>query len=88
MYDVRRYQVYLDPHSVSILDDLEKEVDISRSKIIRDLVDRFARNIATLLPSQKRSGTPILDSLIGSIKIKGKKKTNYAMTVDDIYRRD
>lgn len=30
----------------------------------------------------------ILDSLAGSIHIKGKKRTNYAMKADDIYLKD
>ena len=32
---MKRYQVYLNQHSVSILDDLGKQTDISRSKLIQ-----------------------------------------------------
>lgn len=32
--------------------------------------------------------TYLLDSLVGSIKLKGKKKTNFANNIDEIYLRD
>ncbi len=43
---MKRYQVYLNPHAVSILDDLGKQTDISRSKLIQGAIDRLADQVA------------------------------------------
>lgn len=84
---MKRYQVYLNPNSVEILDGFEKETKISRSKIIRDVTDRLADQLLSVVP-QKTPKKYLLDDLVGSIKIKGKKQTNYAQNVDDIYLKD
>ena len=89
MYKMKRYQVYLNPHSVAVLDEIQKHTDISRSRIIRDSVDRLAQNISKVFADKKiPKNTYILDSLAGSINIKGKKRTNYASKVDEIYLHD
>ena len=86
---MKRYQVYLNPHSVSILDDFEKYANISRSKLIREAIDRLAQNLSRVfvakneLPQEKL----ILDSLVGFIK-GGQKQTNYALKVDKVYLAD
>lgn len=87
---MKRYQIYLNPNSVSALDDFVKPINISRSKFIRALIDSVVNNLAKIFIVTK---TPpkdkyILDSLVGSIKIKGKKKTNFAQNVDEIYFSD
>ena len=84
---MKRYQVYLNPHSVSILDDFEKNANISRSKLIREAIDRLAQNLAHVFvaknvpPKEKTT----LDSLVGFIKLKGQKQTNYALKNDRAY---
>lgn len=90
MYKVKRYQVYLNPHSVSIIDEIEKNTEISRSKIIRDGIDRYANSLAKVFKTSKIPPTKktVLDSLAGSISIKGKKRTNFASRVDEIYLSD
>jgi len=90
MYIMKRYQVYLNPHSVSILDDFAKPISVSRSKLIQMAIDAVVNNltkvfIATNTPPKD---TYILDSLVGAIKIKGKKKTNFAQNIDEIYLND
>lgn len=86
---MRRYQVYLDPHSVSILDDIEEETRISRSKIIRETVDRVAHSLTKVIAPTKTSKKKyILDTLVGSISMKGNKRTNFASKTDDIYLQD
>lgn len=87
---MKRYQVYLHPHSVTILDDFEKISSISRSKLIREAVDRLADQIC-LVFAKKENKLPKMtyfDQLAGSIDLKTKKKTNFAQTVDDIYLSD
>ncbi len=89
---MKRYQLYLNPYSVSILDDLEKISSISRSKLIRQMIDRVSEEAVELLRiiyGKKKSGDkPIFDSLAGFIDLKTKKKTNFAQHVDDIYLTD
>lgn len=87
---MNRYQVYLNPHSVDILDDFGKHVDITRSRLIQHVVDAFAQNLSKIFVATKTQPERkyILDSLVGAIQLKGNKKTNIAATVDDIYLHD
>lgn len=87
---MRRYQLYLNQHSVSVVDDFGKEIDISRSQLIRMAIEQVAYNlrkvfVATKTPPKNKY---ILDSLVGAIKIKGSKKTNFAQNIDEIYLGD
>ncbi len=86
---MRRYQVYLNQNSVSVLDDFEKISNISRSKVIRQAIDRLAEQLVRVVNdrrSQKKEY--ILDSLDGFVDLKTNKKTNFAQNVDEIYFSD
>lgn len=86
---MQRYQIYLNPHSVSILDDFEKISNISRSKLIRELVDRYIDQIVRVF--SKREPPPKLtyfDKLAGAIDLKSPKPTNYALDNDEVYLED
>lgn len=87
---MKRYQVYLNSNSVSILDDFAKPISLSRSKLIQMAIDSVTNNLAKVFIGVKTQpkDTYILDSLVGSIKIKGKKKTNFAENIDEIYLSD
>ena len=87
---MKRYQVYLDPHSVSILDDFEKYANISRSKLIREAIDRLAQNLSRVFVEKDEAPkeTITLDSLVGFINVKGQKQTNYALRDDSVYLAD
>jgi len=87
---IKRYQVYLNSNSIAIIDDFEKAIGISRSKILRKAIDQIAQTFSQLLPVAKDKSyeTPILDSLIGSIKLKTKQKKNYSMEDDMKYLQD
>lgn len=86
---MQRYQVYLNPQSVAVLDDFEGEANVSRSKIIQGLVERLAVNLLAVYPSTKKTQPRRgLDRLIGIIKVPGDKKTDYASRADDIYLQD
>lgn len=87
---MKRYQVYLNQQSVSILDDFGKHTDISRSKLLQVITDQIAQNLAKVFAATKTppSDTYILDSLVGAIKLPGNKKTNFAQNIDDIYLSD
>ena len=87
---MKRYQVYLNPQSVSILEEVEKIAGIGRSKLIREAIDRFAENLAQVFAAKQITPekTTILDSLVGSIKIKNKAETNFAQKSDAAYLGD
>lgn len=87
---MKRYQVYLNPNSVAVLDNFGENIDLSRSRLIQIAVDQIMHNLikifrATQTPPKK---TYILDSLVGAIKIKGKRETNFAENIDEIYLQD
>ena len=50
---MKRYQVYLNSHSVSILDDFEGISNISRSKLIRRVVDNVAEELIKIFADKK-----------------------------------
>lgn len=92
-YDVchmKRYQVYLDPHSVGILDEAAEISSFSRSQIIREAIDavsaRFSNLLAAFKPPKARD-YKWLDDMVGSIKIKGKKTIRISENIDEIYYR-
>jgi len=81
-----RYQTYLNPQSVATMDDVARLLDVSRSQIIRDVVDRVAREYKKLLfvRTKSSSDNPLL-KMAGAIK-----GTNPGISenVDQIYLRD
>ena len=87
---MKRYQVYLNPHSVSILDDFEKLSNIPRSKLIREALDRWANQLVKVF--SKREDQPAkyvhFDKVVGAIRLKTKKPTNFALDEDEIYLQD
>jgi len=87
---MKRYQVYLNQHSVSILDEFSKHTDLSRSKLLQMITDQVAQNLVKVFTATKTppKDTYILDSLVGVIKIPGNKKTNFAQNIDGIYLSD
>lgn len=87
---MKRYQLYLDPHSVSILDDLVMRTDIPRSKLIQGVIDKFTTQVAKMFSKTENqpSGYTHFDKLVGSIHLKTKKSTNFATDVDEIYLQD
>jgi len=81
---MKRYQVYLNSKSVSILDDFEEETNISRSAIIRMAINSLAQNLIKLSPPASKKKAD-LDEIIGIIKTKGKGTTDSSERVDNIY---
>lgn len=89
VYVMKRYQVYLDPVTVSVLDDFEESSRISRSQLIRLSIDRLAENLSKVFIAKeiKPSRRYVLDSLGGVIKI-GHRETNFAQRPDARYLKD
>jgi len=90
MYKImKRYQVYLNQHSVSVLDEFGEHSKISRSQLIRLTIDQMAENLAKIFAAAKipPGNKYMLDSLVGAIKVKGR-RTNFAQNIDEIYLAD
>lgn len=93
-YDVchmRRYQVYLDPHSVGIIDEAAEISSFSRSQIIREAIDavsaRFSNLLAAFKPPKKVDYS-WWDAIEGSITVGDKNKTvHISENIDEIYYR-
>jgi len=85
---MKRYQLYLNPHSVSVLDTASETIEIVRSKIIQNVVDRVSReiiDIALVKKTSRKKQYAVLDKYAGFIDDGLKKKQNYSQTVDEIY---
>ncbi len=83
---MQRYQIYLEPESVSVLDELAKLTNFSRSQIIRDVIDRMAKEYEKILETNRKkrlknnpllkmagfakSGTPGLATRVNEIYLK------------------
>ncbi len=87
---MKRYQVYLNQHSVSILDDLGTQTDISRSKLIQGVIDRFADQVAKVFSKREAQSSNYIyfDKLVGAIHLQTKKPTNFALDNEEIYLQD
>ena len=84
---MKRYQIYLDPQSVAIIDDVARDIGTSRSHIIRDVVDRVAREYKKILTAKTAYASrnnPLL-------KMAGFAKglpSNLSQNIDEIYFKD
>jgi len=87
---MKRYQVYLNPESVMLIDNFEEVSQISRSKIIRAAIDRLAEQLISVVAVQKSSSGKkgIFDRLAGFVDLKITKKTNFAAEIDTIYKKN
>ncbi len=87
---MKRYQVYLDPSSVSVLDEFEKYSSIPRSKLIRESIDRLAQNLSKIFAEKDivPDKELFLDSLVGLITTNSLKETNFASEKDQKYLID
>ena len=89
---MKRYQVYLNPNSIAVLDDFEELSKMSRSKLLRLVIDRAAEQAVEILrlihPVKSGGGKRIMDSLAGFVDLKTDKKVNLSQSVDEIYFTD
>lgn len=86
---MKRYQIYLHPQSVEIIDRFQKETDMTRSAVIRLAVDALAHNLAMVLTTKEVDTVPGgLDEIVGLLTPKDQKTTNLAERVDEIYLHD
>ncbi|OGF99901.1 hypothetical protein A3D78_02190 [Candidatus Gottesmanbacteria bacterium RIFCSPHIGHO2_02_FULL_39_14] len=87
---MKRYQLYLDPRSVKVIDEVTEISDFTRSQLIRETIDAAATRLGNILaaikPVRSREYS-MWEKMIGAIKIKGKKKVNLSESIDEIYSR-
>lgn len=81
---MKRYQVYLNQISVSIIDDYEKLAKMSRSKVIRYLVDSASEQLITLIKRKEPGKKYLMDSLAGFIDLKTDKKIDLVSDIDQV----
>lgn len=81
---MKRYQIYLNQISVSVIDDYEKLTKMSRSKIIRYLVDSASEQLITLIRKKDPEKKHLMDQLSGFIDLKTDKRLDLASSIDDV----
>lgn len=87
VYIMQRYQIYLKPHSVNVLADLAEDLNMSRSQIIRDVIDRMAKEYEKLIKTGemlRMKNNPLL-KMAGFAKSPTKK---VSQNIDEIYLKD
>lgn len=84
---MNRYQIYLNPKSVNILDELSAATNISRSKIIRDVIDKMAKAYEKILEKSSKKALKNNSLLKMAGMAKGGLK-NISENVDEIYLKD
>jgi hypothetical protein len=92
---MNRYQIYLDPHSVATIDEAAQLTGISRSQMIRGVIDRYAQAVAQVFAQKKvkQTKTYHFDKLHGILSVKdarkpASKKNAYSLEDDSIYLID
>lgn len=86
---MKRYQVYLNPNSVAVLDNFEGISNISRSSVIRQIIDKVSDQlIRVAMPRKSTKKYSVLEQMAGFVDLKTNKKTNFAQNVDEIYFTD
>lgn len=84
---MNRYQIYLDPATVGTMDTVATNLGLNRSKVIRDVLNRIAREYAKMF-EVTRTWSKKDDPLLKMAGI-GKSSTGkLSQDVDSIYSRD
>lgn len=84
---MNRYQIYLDPKDVNVLDELARLTSFSRSQIIRDVIDKMAKEYRKLLEATEKrrmKNNPLL-KMAGFAKGPSR---DISHNVNDIYLKD
>lgn len=84
---MNRYQIYLDPKSINVLDELAKLTNFSRSQIVRDVIDKMANEYRKLLAAseaRRMKNDPLL-KMAGFAK---GGKPGISRNVNQIYLKD
>jgi len=85
---MNRYQVYLEPKEVEIVDELAEDIGISRSRILQDVISRVVLEYSKIwqtskCPKKKKSAFLKMQGIA-----KGASKVSLAENADEIYLID
>ncbi|MBI4008784.1 hypothetical protein HY357_00970 [Candidatus Roizmanbacteria bacterium] len=88
---MRRYQIYLSPNSLAIMDDFRDLTPFKRSELLREAIDRIATGfvdyISQIITAKKPPRYYYLNKLCGFIK--DEKKIDDTESIDEIvYHQD
>lgn len=87
MNQLTRVQVYLNPDNLSLVDELSRELNVSRSQIMRDALDavatRYVKAKELIKPKKSRK-----NALLAMIGIEKSKTGTVGLNVDEIYLND
>lgn len=84
---MQRYQIYLKPQTVSTLTDLAKQLGMSRSQIIRDVIERVSDQYSRLLKAVTKTRVKSNPLLKMAGFAKGPNR-DISHNIDEIYFRD
>ncbi len=84
---MQRYQIYLEPESVNVLDELAKLTSFSRSRIIRDVISRMAKEYEKILESNRKKSLKN-NSLLKMAGFAKGGSPGLSKRVDEIYLKD
>lgn len=84
---MQRYQIYLEPRDVNILDELARLTSFSRSQIIRDVIAKMAKEYEKVLEKQTKKNLKNNPFLKMAGMAKGGSK-NISKNIDEIYLID
>ncbi|OGG15857.1 hypothetical protein A3D78_03030 [Candidatus Gottesmanbacteria bacterium RIFCSPHIGHO2_02_FULL_39_14] len=87
MNKLKKVQLYLDPDNLALVDELARELKVTRSKIMRDALDAVATRYvkAKELIKPKKSQKNALLEMAG---IEESKTGTVGLNVDEIYLND
>lgn len=83
---MKRYQLYLRPTSLDVMEDFRKLTPLSKANIVREGIERIATGlvdyISQIVTTRKTPKYFYLNKLRGIIK--DKKKINYSDPIDEV----
>lgn len=83
MNQLTRVQVYLDPDNLAIIDNIAKDIKVTRSKIIREAIQKHVKKFANKKKTVNKK--PKKSALMEMAGIEVSKTGTVGLNIDDIY---
>lgn len=81
---LQRYQIYLEPDKVRILDKIAVERKVSRAEVVREAIEAKVNKAPDKFKKQKEKRNPLLDLIGFGVSKTGRVSEN----IDEIYLED
>ena len=88
MNNLVRVQLYLNPENLSLVDEVAKDLKVSRSQIIRDAVTAAVDKYSETVRLIKMKTKPNLKLWMDMVGIEKSKTGTVGLNVDEIYLND